>query len=474
MITRGIISLMLVMTLLPLGAFLSYAPGVEGASLEEHGYSQGMAAPAAASEIISLKEIGRWNFRPAPTVAAGRKDGVPYAFLGSGTSVLAVDLSDPARPTQVDELTLRNTVESLALSGKILLVANQRSGLRVVDVSNPHRMAEVGFVSAIKIRPEMITKLCGYRVCTDNIDEDRGQALDVAVTGNLALVAEYVGGLRIIDISRPGVPREVGAIRSLRTARAVAVSGKLALVVNRSDGLHIIDISDPAYPVEVSFYPISGQPQRVAVAGDLALVANGVDGLWVIDISNPATPAAVAFYTTPGRTWGVAAAGSLALVASKSDGLRAFDLRDLAQKEDVASFIKPRGASDVAVLGNMVLVADGFDGLYILSLPTIPSLPAPEEGIIQTGLGAVTIPTTPVEEGLAPLLSSNRLVRVWSFDGATQSFQLYDPETPALSDLEELVPGRGYWVKVKETGTVTLGSNTYQLFEGWNLVGWQG
>jgi hypothetical protein len=73
---------------------------------------------------------------------------------------------------------------------------------------------------------------------------------------------------------------------------------------------------------------------------------------------------------------------------------------------------------------------------------------------------------------LAPLGAN--LVRVWGFNAATQKFQLYDPAAALLSDLSALNRGGGYWINVKAAQTVTLGTGSYSLSAGWNLVGWLG
>jgi hypothetical protein len=73
---------------------------------------------------------------------------------------------------------------------------------------------------------------------------------------------------------------------------------------------------------------------------------------------------------------------------------------------------------------------------------------------------------------LAPLGAN--LVRTWGFNAATQKFQLYDPAAALLSDLSALNRGAGYWINVKAAQTVTLGTGSYSLSAGWNLVGWLG
>jgi hypothetical protein len=73
---------------------------------------------------------------------------------------------------------------------------------------------------------------------------------------------------------------------------------------------------------------------------------------------------------------------------------------------------------------------------------------------------------------LAPLGAN--LVRTWGYNAATQKFQLYDPAAAPLSDLTALNRGGGYWINVKAAQTVTLGSGSYSLSAGWNLIGWLG
>jgi len=43
-----------------------------------------------------------------------------------------------------------------------------------------------------------------------------------------------------------------------------------------------------------------------------------------------------------------------------------------------------------------------------------------------------------------------------------------------LLDLTALNRGQGYWINVKAAQTVTLGSGSYSLSPGWNLIGWLG
>jgi hypothetical protein len=74
-----------------------------------------------------------------------------------------------------------------------------------------------------------------------------------------------------------------------------------------------------------------------------------------------------------------------------------------------------------------------------------------------------------IEDALASI--SDVLVRVWEFFDGEWSF--FDPVDPEGSDLENMTPGRGYWVKVSEAVTLIFGGFSYSLTEGWNNIGWR-
>ena len=78
----------------------------------------------------------------------------------------------------------------------------------------------------------------------------------------------------MIEISAPASPTEVGFLDTPWSALGVAVTGDLAVVADGEAGLRLIDISDPTAPREVSSVDTPGLTRGVVVTGDLALVAH--------------------------------------------------------------------------------------------------------------------------------------------------------------------------------------------------------
>ena len=198
-----------------------------------------------------------------------------------------------------------------------------------------------------------------------------GSATGLAVSGNYAYVADEGARLPVVDITNPSVPFEAGFYYSPGGALGVVVSGNYAYVAAGYWGLRVVNIANPAAPTEVGFYDTPGNAQDVAVAGNYAYVADGWGGLRVVDITNPAAPFEVGFYDTPGFAWGVAVSGNYAYVADWDGGLRVVNIMNPAAPAETGFYDTPGLARGVAVSGNYAYVADmSYFGIYDCSAAT--------------------------------------------------------------------------------------------------------
>jgi hypothetical protein len=149
--------------------------------------------------------------------------------------------------------------------------------------------------------------------------------------GDLAYVAarDYPPGLRVIDVSNPALPVELGALDTPGGAAThdVEVVGDLAYVAAGYAGLRVIDVSDPTGPVGLgAIWAV--EARDVEVVGDLAYVADGGYGVYklrVIDVSEPAFPVELGALRTPRTPYDVEVVGGLAYVADGESGLRIID-----------------------------------------------------------------------------------------------------------------------------------------------------
>ncbi|MFQ5878963.1 MAG: hypothetical protein ACE5IZ_02155 [Dehalococcoidia bacterium] len=61
---------------------------------------------------------------------------------------------------------------------------------------------------------------------------------------------------------------------------------------------------------------------------------------------------------------------------------------------------------------------------------------------------------------------------VWGFRNDTKRFNSFAPAFPAASNLTVMIRGSGYWIRTNGDCTLTFGSSSYALYDGWNLIGW--
>jgi hypothetical protein len=189
--------------------------------------------------------------------------------------------------------------------------------------------------------------------------------MSVAVSGNYAYVADYDCGLRIINVSNPAAPVEIGFCDTPGLAYGVAVSGSYAYVADRDEGLRIINVRNPAAPVETGFCDTPGLAYNVAVEDDYVYVADYGAGLRIISVSNPGTPLETGFYDTPRLAFDVVVKDGFACVADFDSGLRIINVSNPACPVESGFYDTPGDAYGVAVDRGVAYVADcDYFGIY--------------------------------------------------------------------------------------------------------------
>lgn len=114
------------------------------------------------------------------------------------------------------------------------------------------------------------------------VGQSGGDASDVFVQGVYAYVAGGArSGLRVIDVSNPAAPIEVGSHATPGPLDSVYVSGSYAYM-GGSLGLRVMDVGNPAAPVEVGSYATPESAENVYVSGQYAYLAAGVEGLSIL------------------------------------------------------------------------------------------------------------------------------------------------------------------------------------------------
>ena len=223
-------------------------------------------------------------------------------------------------------------------------------------------------------------------------------AYDVAAGGNRAYVADEVGGLRILDVSDPTRPYELGGIDSTEIVVETAIAKDSFAYIgwDQPPFLRTVDVTDPRNPKTAGGCRIVNPPADVVLRDSLLYVAqafrfqvvnvarprepalvgsctigdmttcglalwdtfayvNAIPGLWILSIANPAAPRVID--TAGGRRLnaiGVAVRDTVAFIPSAYDTLWVISVADPAAIRYIAGV--PLGANTLGV--DAVVVED--------------------------------------------------------------------------------------------------------------------
>ncbi|HLP47598.1 MAG TPA: hypothetical protein VK469_16750 [Candidatus Kapabacteria bacterium] len=227
--------------------------------------------------------------------------------------------------------------------------------------------------------------------------------MSVYISGKYAYVVDSGGrfggpmpdsGLRIIDISTPRNPRQVGFYTNCTMDKcnaellSIFVSGNCAYIAtgdSSSGSLDIFDISNPSSPQKKGHHDCE-LINNFCVSGNYAYCAYFLPriygcsrgGLLVIDISSPVSPMGKSSLAFIGCNWvrGFDFFNGYAYVSnynyeSKSASLNIIDVINPGSPQ-MRHYYRTKGnANDVKIAGNCAFIADGSAGVSVLDISNL-------------------------------------------------------------------------------------------------------
>lgn len=225
---------------------------------------------------------------------------------------------------------------------------------------------------------------------------------DVFARGDYLYVTAGEEGLRVLDVSNPSEPEEVGFYDTpdelLGDFGDMEVVGDYAYVLAGLAGMRVVDISNPHNPVEVGAYEPWGYPWELDISGDYAYISWSTsyiqfgypyeDAMLVVDISNPTNPVEAATYKVrDGSLENVTTAGNYAYIGTnyteKTLGIldvsnpiepleaKSYNLSEYVERE------KPNyNIGDIKVAGDYAYISTEDEHLQVfdVSNPEAPTL----------------------------------------------------------------------------------------------------
>ncbi len=225
-----------------------------------------------------------------PSLVLGGASAGDYTYLIDMSQLWVYRTTTPAAPALQGKCDLdsASTASRISVAGSFAVVAQGRSGMPIVDISDPTNPTLVGRFAI----------------------PAGAFASDVALSGTTACLLTVAGGqgrLRIVSITDPAAPLELGGLDTPGDARRVAVLDNIACMADGPAGVRIINIGIPNAPFEVGHidpptggaadsvaadrHPTSGQPQLFVVFNS-ATVAH----VRSYNVTDPAAPVLLAEY----------------------------------------------------------------------------------------------------------------------------------------------------------------------------------
>ncbi len=325
-----------------------------------------------------LNLIGGWNNGPCNAVC--RAENILY--IGNGCNLDIVDITEPTAPVFVSHFNCKFYIQFMQIDDNYLFVESNCE-LDVFDISNiqsPVLINGLDFqdIIDIEIKNDYLYLINAYQwLRIYNISDP----FNITLINNIfigeinyALYAEdnylyfatAIGCLRIIDVSDPLNPDFLGVANFECYADDVAVSNQIACIANEECGLRIFDVSNPLNPVQLSCFQNIFGAEKVTIKDNLAFVVHG-SSIKIIDINDPENPFTISSVYLDGSVNSILPIGNYLYLAN-SDGMNIVDIQNPASPVVLSFYNTPYYATDIELDDNIAYVAESLDGIYILDV----------------------------------------------------------------------------------------------------------
>jgi hypothetical protein len=147
----------------------------------------------------------------------------------------------------------------------------------------------------------------------------------------------------------------------------VYMNDTIAYVADGSAGLRMVNVSVPSSPCEVGYYdPPFGISQAIEKNGDYLYLADGSVGVRIFHLTDPVTVESLSVYDTPGVAKDISFESNLLFIADGIQGVRIANVAD-PQAPFEAGYLEAASATTLSVMDNLFYLADDADGVYVVA-----------------------------------------------------------------------------------------------------------
>ena len=327
-----------------------------------------------------------------------------YVYL---PGFVIVDVGDSANPFVVGDTSLPVYAQAVWVNGNFGygFVANDYVGLTIININDPtNPVVDSQYYGADDSRDVFVqgnyVYISNWRRCLKILDiTDPANPFEVGeydtVGANPILQTVWVRDtlayvplfqkFKVVNVSNPSSPQLIGVCNTLVGGEDIFVKDTIAYMI---DGgvFQRIKINNPVLPETLPRYLLSnGTSYAVFIQDTFAYIANADSGLRILNISNPAAPFEVGYFLTSDAIYGVYIKDTLAFLAALSAGLRIVNVKDPANPQEIGYYIAPGWTRDVWVVDTIAYVAaSGCVEILNISNPITPTRIAYYNGLPQS------------------------------------------------------------------------------------------
>lgn len=309
------------------------------------------------------------------------------AFLADQASgIQVVDISSPVAATAVKTVNTDGNALAAVMRGPYVYVADQDAGVAVIDATQPSSAVVVetkstGYAMDIELAGDhaFVADVMVGVVALDiseptelSVETSFGPPAveDVELWSHYLIASVGGSGVQIYDVADLSAVELIRTVDTPGQAQEVAVAGEYAVVADFSNTLQIISLADPSAAAIVETHALSsGSAYGLGVAGDYAYIAKNTNGVEVLDISELPTVSFVAsFPDPPNAARDVAVAGSYAYVADGNAGVRIYDVSDLQAITRIRTVPGTGYTYGVSIAGRYAIASDADAGVILIDL----------------------------------------------------------------------------------------------------------
>ena len=312
----------------------------------------------------------------------------PYAYLGTRSSVLILDITDLSNPVLVNSLgTCRMVACGVSINNSYLFVVNFTIGLDIYSLQNPgspqfvsHFSAyltnvaitgQYAFLSENNLKIKIIDLFnVSNPLSNSSMSFDLGgaDAENIVFNGSIAFCTSRWYGLNIVNISNILSPKLISNFDyPTDNIHSIYVQGDYLFQACNNEGLNIYSIKDFYHPVLVGNLLIPSV-DKIIVSDSIAyLVMSSYSIIKIVNVSDLSSPKLLSSFPVGHEATRDLFLTNHYLLLANDYGIDVVDVSNSSNPRLMGSYKSTDKSYDVSVSGDLVFVADGKNGLTLFN-----------------------------------------------------------------------------------------------------------